>query len=102
MARSKDESKTLAVWPETALPDDVRKVISARFDAAAIKQREDVARLNAELEVSLSQNGLTFNHPDKTQFRDALTKAGFYAEWKGKYGAELWSKLEKYAGALGS
>jgi TRAP-type C4-dicarboxylate transport system substrate-binding protein len=85
-----------------ALPEDVRKLISARFDAAAIKQREDVARLNTELETSLKQKGLTFNYPEKTQFRDALTKAGFYAEWKQKYGAEPWSKLEKYAGTLGA
>ena len=86
----------------SALPEDVRKLISARFDDAAVKQREDVARLNTELETSLKQKGLTFNYPDKAPFRDALTKAGFYAEWKQKYGAEPWSKLEKYAGPLGA
>jgi tripartite ATP-independent transporter DctP family solute receptor len=86
----------------SALPEDVRKLISARFDAAAVKQREDVARLNTELETSLKQKGLTFNYPEKAPFRDALTKAGFYAEWKQKYGAEPWSKLEKYAGTLGA
>ena len=85
-----------------ALPEDARKLISARFDAAALKQREDVARMNTELETSLKEKGLVFNYPDKAQFRDALTKAGFYAEWKQKYGAEPWSKLEKYAGALGA
>ena len=88
------------VW--NALPEDARKLISAHFDVAAVKQREDVARLNTELETSLKQKGLTFNYPEKAPFRDALTKAGFYAEWKQKYGAEPWSKLEKYAGTLGA
>jgi len=88
------------IW--NALPDDVRKLISAHFDAAAVKQREDVSRLNAELETSLKQKGLIFNHPEKGQFRDALTKAGFYPDWKQNFGAEPWSKLEKYAGTLGS
>ena len=84
-----------------ALPEDARKLISARFDAAALLQREDIARMNTELETSLKQKGLLFNYPDKAQFREALTKAGFYAEWKQKYGAEPWAKLEKYAGPLG-
>lgn len=84
-----------------ALPADVKKIISNHFDSAAIKQREDVARLNKDLEASLKQKGLTFNHPEKDQFRDALIKAGFYAEWKKKYGSEPWAKLEKYAGTLG-
>ena len=57
--------------------------------------------MNKELETSLKQKGLICNYPDKAQFRDALTKAGFYAEWKQKYGAEPWAKLEKYAGPLG-
>jgi hypothetical protein len=30
-----------------------------------------------------------------------LKKAGFYAEWKAKYGEEAWALLEKAAGALG-
>ena len=44
---------------------------------------------------------MIFNYPDKAPFRDALTKAGFYKEWKGKFGAEAWAKLEKYSGKLG-
>jgi len=84
-----------------ALPVDIQNVISSHFDSAAIKQRDDVARLNKDLEASLKQKGLTFNYPEKDQFREALVKAGFYAESKKKYGAEPWAKLEKYAGTLG-
>ncbi len=43
---------------------------------------------------------MVFNYPDKSAFRDELRKAGFYEEWKGKFGAEAWAKLEKYAGKL--
>ena len=44
--------------------------------------------------------GLVFNSPDKKPFREALTKAGFYTEWKQKYGPEAWTVLEKYSGPL--
>ena len=30
----------------------------------------------------------------------ARRTAGFYAEWKSKYGAEAWAVLEKQVGAL--
>ena len=29
-----------------------------------------------------------------------LKSSGFYTEWKGKYGDEVWGKLEKYSGKL--
>ena len=32
--------------------------------------------------------------------RTALRSAGFYAEWKEKYGAEAWAVLESQVGAL--
>ena len=34
-------------------------------------------------------------------FRDKLRSAGFYAEWKGKFGDEAWAILESYTGKLG-
>jgi len=41
-----------------------------------------------------------FNQPDVTPFRDKLRTAGFYAEWKGKYGDHAWDVLEKAVGKL--
>ena len=32
--------------------------------------------------------------------RRTLFKAGFYAEWKGKFGDEAWTILESYTGKL--
>ena len=42
---------------------------------------------------------MTFNEPDPGPFREALRKAGFYAEWKKKYGDEAWAILEKAVGS---
>jgi TRAP-type transport system periplasmic protein len=84
----------------TSLPKDGQEVIARCFDDAAVKQREDIVQLNTSLEKSLKDKGMIFNYPDKAPFRDALQKAGFYAEWKTKYGADAWAKLEQYCGVL--
>jgi tripartite ATP-independent transporter DctP family solute receptor len=83
-----------------ALPPDVREVITRNFNAAALAEREDVRKLNDSLAEDLKTKGLTFNKPDPEPFRAALKKAGFYAEWRDKYGAEAWALLEKQVGAL--
>jgi len=41
-----------------------------------------------------------FASPDPQPFRDTLKKAGFYSEWKQKYGDEAWGLLEKNVGSL--
>ena len=41
-----------------------------------------------------------FNTTDAELFRTALRKAGFYDEWKQKFGAEAWGLLESHVGAL--
>lgn len=82
------------------LPEDLRTMVAKHINAAGMKEREDVAKLNASLQADLSKNGMTFNKPDPAPFRDKLRKAGFYAEWKGRYGEEGWSILEKYTGKL--
>ncbi|MBC7583258.1 MAG: TRAP transporter substrate-binding protein, partial [Tardiphaga sp.] len=43
---------------------------------------------------------LIFNQPTVAPFRDKLRQAGFYAEWKGKYGEQAWELLEKSVGKL--
>ena len=49
---------------------------------------------------TLKSKGLQFVDTDATAFRAALKKAGFYEEWKGKFGAEAWGTLEKAVGSL--
>jgi TRAP-type transport system periplasmic protein len=82
------------------LPDDVRTVFTRHVNAAGEKEREDVAKLNATLQEELTAKGMVFNKPDPIPFRDKLRAAGFYAEWKGKYGDEAWAILEKFTGKL--
>ena len=82
------------------LPADVRTVVAKHLNAAAQKEREDLATLNASLQPQLAARGIVFNQPDPAPFRDKLRKAGFYAEWKGRYGDEAWATLEKSVGTL--
>jgi TRAP-type transport system periplasmic protein len=83
-----------------ALPKEVQAALHKRLTEAALKQREDIARLNKDAEGALTKSGIVFNRPDVTPFRDMLRSAGFYAQWKAKFGDEAWAKLEKYAGKL--
>jgi tripartite ATP-independent transporter DctP family solute receptor len=82
------------------LPEDLRAIVAKNVNAAGVKERADVVELNATLRKELAEKGLTFNEPKVDSFRDQLRKAGFYAEWKGKYGDEAWATLEKYTGPL--
>ncbi|MDR3409723.1 MAG: TRAP transporter substrate-binding protein [Formivibrio sp.] len=82
------------------LPKDVQDIISKNFNAAAMKERADIAALNTHLEGELKKKGMVFNYPDKKPFIDALKASGFYTETKAKYGDEAWAVLEKYSGKL--
>jgi tripartite ATP-independent transporter DctP family solute receptor len=83
-----------------SLPDDVRAIVARNVNAAGVKEREDVAKLNATLQQELAGKGLVFNQPDQSPFRDKLRSAGFYTEWQAKYGDEAWGLLEKSVGKL--
>jgi TRAP-type transport system periplasmic protein len=83
-----------------ALPDDVRGIVAKNINTAGLKEREDVAELNATLQKSLAAKGLVFNQPNPAPFRDKLRAAGFYSEWRAKYGDEAWGLLEKSTGKL--
>ncbi|MDE2628462.1 MAG: TRAP transporter substrate-binding protein [Burkholderiales bacterium] len=82
------------------LPPDLQAVVARHINAAGLKERADVAELNAGLQNDLASKGMVFNQPDTTAFRDQLRKAGFYGEWKGKYGSEAWAILERSVGKL--
>jgi tripartite ATP-independent transporter DctP family solute receptor len=82
------------------LPPDLRAIVAKQMNAAGMAERSDVAKLNASLQKELTEKGLVFNQTKSDSFRDKLRKAGFYEEWKGKYGNEAWAVLEKYSGKL--
>jgi tripartite ATP-independent transporter DctP family solute receptor len=81
-----------------AMPEDLRQVVATNLNEAGVKEREDVAALNASLKDDLTSKGMTFNEPDPASFRQKLADGGFYAEWKGKYGDDAWAILEKAVG----
>ncbi len=82
------------------LPENVRTIVAKNINGAGVKAREDTEKLNANLQTELAAKGFIFNQPDLAPFREKLKQAGFYAEWKGKYGDEAWAILEKNAGKL--
>ena len=82
------------------LPADLRATVTRLLNEGAVKQRADMATLNATLETQLKQKGLAFNTVTKKPFQETLKAAGFYAEWRGKFGEDAWKVLERYSGAL--
>jgi tripartite ATP-independent transporter DctP family solute receptor len=83
-----------------AVPEDMRAIVARNINAAGVKERADTAKLNASVRDELAGKGLIFNQPDVAPFREKLRSAGFYSEWKGKYGEEAWALLEKSVGKL--
>jgi tripartite ATP-independent transporter DctP family solute receptor len=83
-----------------ALPATARDIVRQEVNAAALKQREDVARLNEELRTSLAKS-VEFINADPDAFRKVLQASGFYAEWKKRMGDEAWGLLEATTGKLG-
>jgi TRAP-type transport system periplasmic protein len=82
------------------LPDDLRAIVEKHFNAAAMAERDDIAKLNVTVRDDLTAKGMTFSQPDPTPFRDKLRSVGFYTEWQKKYGKEAWETLEQSTGKL--
>ena len=82
------------------LPENLRGIVAKHINEAGMKERVDVAALNASLQKDLTAAGMLFNDTKPDSFRNRLRQAGFYSEWKGKFGNEAWAMLEKYSGKL--
>ncbi|KMO44578.1 ABC transporter substrate-binding protein [Methylobacterium tarhaniae] len=85
-----------------ALPGDARDLIARHFDNAVERQRHAFVQMNSAGEARLRAKGLVITTPDRAPFRAALERAGYYAEWKARFGAEAWGALERYTGPLGA
>jgi TRAP-type transport system periplasmic protein len=85
----------------SSLPKNVQDIVAKHVNAAAVQERGDIAKLNDTVQADLTKKGMVFNKTDAEKFRAALRSAGFYKEWKDKYGAQAWGVLEKQVGALG-
>ena len=84
----------------SALPPDVQTIVARELNRSALDERADIAALNGTVAEDLKSKGLTFVEADKPAFRDALKAAGFYSDWKKKYGDEAWAILEAETGVL--
>ncbi|MEM5339193.1 TRAP transporter substrate-binding protein [Paraburkholderia azotifigens] len=82
------------------LPKDLQGITADAFNQAALRQRDDVRKLNDAAVADLQTKGLTINRPSPDTFRSALRQANFYADWKNRFGNEAWSLLEGYTGKL--
>ena len=82
------------------MPKDVREIVERELNKSALDEREDIAKLNQGVKEKLIGHGLKFNDADTAAFRAKLKQAGFYAEWKAKYGDDAWRILEDSVGGL--
>jgi len=85
-------------WNE--LPDDVRTIVTEAINEAGLQQRADVKAMNETVQADLKAKGLVFNTTVPDSFRAKLREAGFYKEWKERFGADAWSLLEQQVGTL--
>ena len=86
------------IWER--LPADLREIAARNIDAAGLEQRAMLAEQDKTARSKLEGLGMKFNQPDAAAFRETLKRAGFYGEWKGKFGSSAWAVLEKYSGSL--
>ncbi len=82
------------------LPADLKTIVSAAINDAGLAQREDIKKLNESVVGDLQSKGLAINRPTADSFRAKLREAGFYGEWKGRFGDEAWGLLEQAVGKL--
>lgn len=82
------------------LPVQLREIASKHLNASAIAQRADMELLNSNMQKDIAAKGMIFNTPPTEAFRQKLRTAGYYSEWKSKFGAEAWEALERSVGKL--
>jgi len=82
------------------LPKDLQGIVAGAINDAGVKQREDIRKFNDTVQADLAAKGLVFNKTNPDSFRAKLREAGFYAEWKNRFGAEAWGLLEQSVGKL--
>jgi TRAP-type C4-dicarboxylate transport system substrate-binding protein len=86
------------VWEGT--PANIRDVIAESFGQAAVDQRGDIQRSDADNRAFLEKNGMTFNPVDFDSFRSVLRGTQYYAVWKARVPVETWNQLQAFTGSL--
>jgi len=86
------------VWK--GVPADVQQVVAKHVNAAARKQRDDIAKANVDLQKALEAKGLVFNKTDSAAFRQALRDAGFYKQVRERFDKDAWALLTQASGDI--
>ena len=79
----------------------MREIVHRNVVKFVAAQRDNVRRVNRDLETQLARRGMQFNTADTAGFRRVLS-AAFYERWKKEIGATAWNLLEREVGRLGS
>ena len=87
------------IWK--SLPKDVQDIVARNLDAGALKERDDMVKLNGGVTAELAKLGMVVETAAPDSFRQKLREAGFYRDWRQKLGDAAWTLLEKHAGSLG-
>ena len=85
----------LKFW--NSLPADIQAIVQRNVTKFVKEQRDNVRKVNRELEARLASRGMIFNAVDNAGFRRHLG-AGFYQRWKTEFGPTAWSLLEAEVG----
>jgi tripartite ATP-independent transporter DctP family solute receptor len=80
------------------LPAELQQIATKHFNEAAVGQREDVAKLEAEAATKLEASGMTIHRPPPGLFRSALMQTDYYTTWRDKIGPEAWAVLQRATG----
>ncbi len=83
------------------LPDAMKTIVAKHIKDATMEERTAIRALNDSVKDDLVSKGLIFNTPESAPFREKLKHSGFYEAWRGKFGDQAWSLLEKHTGKLG-
>ena len=86
------------IWK--TVPTDIQQIMARHINAAARKQRDDIARANVDLQKALEGKGLVFNKVDTAAFRQVLRSAGFYTQARDRFDKDAWALLAQYVGDI--
>jgi tripartite ATP-independent transporter DctP family solute receptor len=81
------------------LPAGLQDLVQRTFREQAMAERQQIVRLDSQLETKLRGAGVRFNRVSTEPFRDAIAGAGLYSQWRQQY-ASGWEFLEAAVGKL--
>ncbi|MFC7477799.1 TRAP transporter substrate-binding protein [Dankookia sp. GCM10030260] len=82
------------------VPAATQETVTRIVNAACLEQRAEIAQQNTSLRGDLAAGGMVFNDVDQAPFRERLSSAGFYREWRERFGEQPWGLLEETVGRL--